>query len=76
VSVSSLASQPRATRSHAGMERVRWMFAQWGDPRNISFRVKSIAPLHLGRSFHFPEFWVVGVLNGREILNVKWEERP
>jgi hypothetical protein len=76
VSVSSLASQQRATRPHAGMDRVRSIFAQRGDDLNISFRVKSAASPHLNRPFHFPEFWVVGVLNGREILNAKWEDRP
>jgi hypothetical protein len=76
VSVSSLASQQRATRPHAGMERVRGHSAQRGDHRNISFRVKSVAPFQLNRPFHFPEFWVVGVLNAREILIAKWEDRP
>jgi hypothetical protein len=76
VSVSSLASQQRATRPHAGMECVRWTFAQQGDHYIISIRVKSATPPHLTRHLHFPEFGVVGVLIGREILIVKWEDRP
>jgi hypothetical protein len=50
------------------MERVRSVFAEPGDHRNISFRVKSATLPHSNRPFHFPGFWVVGALNDREIL--------
>lgn len=76
MSVSCLAGQQRATRPHAGMERVRSIFAQPGDHHDISFRVKSAASPYLNRAFHLSEYWVVGVLNGREILIAKWEDRP
>ena len=76
MSVSSLASQQRAMRPHAGMERVRWMFAQPGDHHRYFLPRKIGNASSFKQAFSVSRVLGVGVLNGREILFVKWEDRP
>lgn len=77
MSVSSLASQHRAMGPHAGVERVRWMFAQRGAHfynNDISSGIKSVASPQWNRTFHSPSLLGSGCVECQG--NLKLEDRP